>query len=215
METPIMIGIRAPRRQRGVALVVGLIFLVVVSLIATIGMRQSITQERMSGGLRNESLARSGAETAARAGEREVYDWYLTSNGTVLAGDAGATQGVYKLNATTATAFRNADPTSFYTSGSDQLPTASFDFRTASDYSARLADQPVYLMEDLGRVRPQGAGSAMEGGASGTENYEGSGGGSPAGNSDLRIYRVTARATGATATVVRTVETTYIARGKG
>ena len=205
----------APRRQRGVALVIGLIFLVLVSLIATVGMRQSITQERMAGGLRNDSLARSGAETGARAGEREIYDWYLSSNGTVLAGDDNASQGVFRKDASAAKTFRDADPNDFFTTGADVLPTALFDFGSATDYTARLAQQPVFLTEDLGRVRPQGAGTAMEGGATGTENYEGSGGGSPAGNSDLRIYRVTARATGGLGTVVRTVETTYIARSKG
>jgi type IV pilus assembly protein PilX len=215
MGTPSMNRHSSPRRQRGVALVIGLIFLVLVSLIATVGMRQSITQERMAGGLRNDSLSRSGAETAVRAGEREIYDWYLSSNGTVLAGDAGASQGVFRKDATTAKTFREADPNDFYTTGAEALPTSLFDYGTASDYTARLAEQPVFLTEDLGRVRPQGAGTAMEGGASGTENYEGSGGGSPAGNSDLRIYRVTARATGGLETVVRTVETTYIARSKG
>lgn len=202
-------------QQRGVALVMGLIFLVLISLIATVGMRQSITQERMAGGLRNDSLARSGAETAARAGEREIYDWYLSSNGTVLAGDEAASQGVFRKDATSAEAFREADPNEFYTASADVLPTAIVDYGATADYTARLAEQPVFLTEDLGRVRPQGAGTAMEGGASGTENYEGSGGGSPAGNSDLRIYRITARATGGLETVVRTVETTYIARSKG
>jgi type IV pilus assembly protein PilX len=204
-----------PHGQRGAALVMGLIFLVLISLIATVGMRQSVTQERMAGGLRNDSLARSGAETAARAGEREIYDWYLSSNGTVLAGDDAASQGVFRKDASNAEAFREADPNEFYTGSADVLPTALVDYGATADYTARLAEQPVFLTEDLGRVRPQGAGAAMEGGASGTENYEGSGGGSPAGNSDLRIYRITARATGGLETVVRTVETTYIARSKG
>lgn len=193
----------------------GLIFLVLISLIAAVGMRQSVTQERMAGGLRNDSLARSGAETAARAGEREIYDWYLTSNGTVLTGDESCSLGVCRKDAVTARNFREAAPADFYTAGADVLPTSLVDYAATSEYTARLAEQPVFVKEALGRVRPQGAGAAMEGGATGTENYEGSGGGSPAGNSDLRLYRVTARATGGLDTVVRTVETTYIARSKG
>jgi len=203
------------RPQRGAALVIALIFLIVVSLIATVGMRQSITQERMAGGLRNDSLARSGAETASRAGEREIYEWYLSSNGTVLAGDENASQGVWRRDASVAKTFREANPEVFFYNGADQLPSSLINFATTNQYTARLAQQPVYIIEDLGRVRPQGAGAGMEGGATGTENYEGSGGGSPAGNSDLRIYRITSRSTGGLETVVRTVETTYIARSKG
>lgn len=203
------------RPRRGAALVIALIFLILVSLIATVGMRQSITQERMAGGLRNDSLARSGAETASRAGEREIYEWYLSSNGTVLAGDENASQGVFRRDASVAKTFREADPDEFFYTGGDRLPTSLIDYGATTDYTARLAEQPVYLTEDLGRVRPQGAGAGMEGGATGTENYEGSGGGSPAGNSDLRIYRITSRSTGGLETVVRTVETTYIARSKG
>ena len=45
------------REQRGAALIVGLMFLVLITLLATIAMRQSITQERMAGGLRNATLA--------------------------------------------------------------------------------------------------------------------------------------------------------------
>jgi type IV pilus assembly protein PilX len=204
-----------PRRQRGAALVVGLIFLVLISLIATIGMRQSITQERMAGGLRNDSLARNSAETALRAGERWIYDWYLVSNGTVLRGDEAATQGVFNRDAVIAATFRQADPVTFFAVGANALPTGINDYTGSSNYTARLAEQPVFLTEDLGRVRPQGAGTAMEGGATGTENYEGSGGGSPVGNSDLYIFRITGRATGGLETVVRTVESTYIARAKG
>jgi type IV pilus assembly protein PilX len=196
-------------------LVVGLIFLVLISLIATVGMRQSITQERMAGGLRNDSLARNSAETAIRSGERGVYDWYLQSNGTVLIGDAAASQGVFKRDAAVAETFREADPVSFFDAGATALASTINDYVGSTDYTARLAEQPVFLTEELGRVRPQGAGTAMEGGATGTENYEGSGGGSPAGNSDLRIYRITGRATGGLETVVRTVESTYIARSKG
>lgn len=204
-----------PTRQRGAALVMGLIFLVLISLIAAVGMRQSVTQERMAGGLRNDSLARGGAETAARAAERRVFDWYLTSNGTVLTGSNACTGGVCRKDSPTARNFREASPVDFYTTGATPLPASLVNYGATPEATARLAEQPVYVLEVLGRVRPQGAGLAMEGGATGTENYEGSGGGSPAGNSDLRLFRVTARATGGLETVVRTVETTYVARSKG
>lgn len=202
---------RVPRRQRGVALVIGLIFLVVISLIATVGMRQSITQERMAGGLRQESLARSGAETAARAGERQLFDHYLTSNGTVR-GSGGAGNLAFYTNEQAAEDFRNARYEDFYTTGADPVDSSWLNLVSGPTTTAALARQPVFIIEELGPVRPPSSGPGGEGGASGGANYEGSGGGSPGGNSDLMLYRITARATGGVETVVRTVETTFVVR---
>jgi type IV pilus assembly protein PilX len=204
-----------PSRQRGVALVIGLIFLALVSLIATVGMRQSITQERMAGGLRNESLARAGAETAVRAAERELFDDYLTSNDAVRDADpTGGTDGIYTANAETVEEFREAPPDEFFTTGATALDTAIVDLEAPGEDTAALAEQPVFISEQLGRVRPAGTGTGMEGGSTGTENYQGTGGGSPAGNSDMYVYRLTGRATGGIDTIVRTVETTYLVRSK-
>jgi type IV pilus assembly protein PilX len=204
----------SPSRQRGVALVIGLIFLALVSLIATVGMRQSITQERMSGGLRNESLARAGAETAVRAAEREIFDYYLISNGTVRGSDPGGVDGLYTANSQIVEDFREASPEDFFTTGATVVDTAIVDLEAPGEYTAALAEQPVFISEQMGRVRPAGTGTGMEGGATGTENYEGTSGGSPAGNSDIYVYRLTGRATGGIDTIVRTVETTYLARSK-
>jgi type IV pilus assembly protein PilX len=201
-------------RQEGAALAVGLMFLILVTLLATVAMRQSITQERMAGGLRNVSLARNAAESALRAGERQLYTYYLRSNGAVLAGDASASQGVYKLSASQVEAFRSG--TGFYTTGGQAFNSTFHDYTSyGSAPTARLAQQPVFLIADIGRMRPAGAGTAGEGGVSGKEGYEGSSGGSPAGNADIRVYRITARATGGLDSVIRVTESTYAGRAKG
>lgn len=205
---------RLPRRQRGATLVVGLLFLVLMTLVATVAMRQSITQERMAGGLRNYSLARNGAESAARQAERSLFDYYLTSNGAVLVGDAIASQGVHMIGGVAA--YRADRALDGGVGPSTQFDSAIHDFTdTSAAATAALAAQPEFAIEDLGRVRPPGAGPQGEGGATGKENYEGSGGGSPAGNSDIRMYRVTAKSTGGLDTVTRTVETSYAGRAKG
>ena len=150
--------------------------------------------------------------------ERTIFDYYLTSNGAALVGDASVSQGVYNFESgstrSTVDTFRSAHD---YTDvGATTYNASMIDFTDASTQgSSRLAEQPAYLVEDLGRVRPPGAGLAGEGGSTGKENYEGSGGGSPAGNSDIRAYRVTARSTGGLATVVRVVESVYAGRAKG
>lgn len=203
-----------PRRQRGATLVVGLLFLVLMTLVATVAMRQSITQERMAGGLRNYSLARNGAESAARQAERSLFDYYLTSNGAVLVGDAIASQGVHMIGGVAS--YRTDRALDGGVGPSTQFDSSIHDFTdTSAMATAALAAQPEFAIEDLGRVRPPGAGPQGEGGATGKENYEGSGGGSPAGNSDIRMYRVTAKSTGGLDTVTRTVETSYAGRAKG
>lgn len=204
---------RSSNRQRGAALVVGLIFLALVSMIATVGMRQSIMQERMAGGLRQESLARAGAETGARAGERSLFDFFATSNG-VARGVGAVGDAVMRSNQATAIDFREAPLDEFFTTGATAVDEAMVDLVDGAPATAALAEQPVFIVEELGKVRPPESPAAGEGGATGSANYEGSGGVSPAGNADLYLYRITARATGGIDTVVRTVETTFVARKK-
>lgn len=194
------------RTQKGAALVVGLIFLVLVTLIATVGMRQSITQERMAGGLRNDSLARNSAESAQRQGERLIYDWYLQSNGAQIFGP-----GIYTLGNAAAATFRDADPTSFFTAGSLAYNPAINDYTSNPGFTSRLAQQPVYLIELGAPVRPAGA----PGGESGSTGMGGYASNEAQGNSHLYLFRVTARSTGGVGAVVRTVESTYVGIAKG
>lgn len=56
-------------RQRGAALAVGLIILVVLTLIGVQAMRSNIVQERMAGNMRERNVAFQAAEAALRVGE--------------------------------------------------------------------------------------------------------------------------------------------------
>lgn len=57
-------------RQAGVALITGLIFMVVLTLLALAAMRTTTLEERMSGNARDRDLAFQAAEAALRAGEQ-------------------------------------------------------------------------------------------------------------------------------------------------
>jgi Tfp pilus assembly protein PilX len=59
-------------QERGVALLVGLIVLLIISLLATHGMQSSILQEKMAANARNRAAAFEAAEGAARAAEALV-----------------------------------------------------------------------------------------------------------------------------------------------
>lgn len=71
------------RSQRGSALVISLVFLVVMTLIAVGAMRDTTLQERMAGNLRDRSLAFQAAEAALREGE----NWLLSPAGRLTAGN--------------------------------------------------------------------------------------------------------------------------------
>jgi type IV pilus assembly protein PilX len=57
------------RHQAGVALITGLIFLVMLTLIAITAMQSTTLEERMAGNARSRDLAFQGAEAAVRAAE--------------------------------------------------------------------------------------------------------------------------------------------------
>lgn len=61
-----------PKRQRGVALIVVLILLLVVTLLGLASMRGTLLEERMSGNLYDRSLSFQAAERALREGEALV-----------------------------------------------------------------------------------------------------------------------------------------------
>lgn len=58
--------------QRGAALVTGLIFMVVLTLLVVSAMRGTLLEEKMSGNARDANLAFQSAEAALRAGEQEL-----------------------------------------------------------------------------------------------------------------------------------------------
>lgn len=67
-----MIRIQATTRsdQSGVALITGLIFLVLLTIIGVTAMQTTMLEERMAGNLRDENLAFQAAEAGLRAGEK-------------------------------------------------------------------------------------------------------------------------------------------------
>src|SRR5689334_8340771 len=121
--------LRAPAtRQRGAALVVGLMFLILLTLLATVAMRQSITQERLA--------------------ERQIYTFFLRSNGTSFTCDEQVLQGLYCPSDSRASAFRDYRG---YTATNAQLyPSGRHDFTdTNATPTAALSSQPAFILTDL------------------------------------------------------------------
>lgn len=73
----------APGRQQGMALIMGLIILLVMTLVSISAMRGTMMQERMTGAFAGQQLAFQAAEAALRQAEREL------SGSSIPIGSAG------------------------------------------------------------------------------------------------------------------------------
>ncbi|MED5388441.1 MAG: PilX N-terminal domain-containing pilus assembly protein [Pseudomonadota bacterium] len=71
-----MIGVnperKLQRKQRGAALLMGLVLLLIMTLLGISAMRGTTLQERMAGALHEQNLALQSAESALRAGEKAL-----------------------------------------------------------------------------------------------------------------------------------------------
>lgn len=198
-----------PRRpQSGAALAIGLVFLVVLSLSLVMAFRASILQERMAGGLRNESLAEGAAESALRAGEEWLWGWVTANpNRMLLPGENDFVFSAESLN-TYVEGFR-ADR-EWRAEGAEYG-----DESIADTEDGELAQQPRFIIEVMGEgeARPEGLGRGGPAGVSGglvTHTGGGGGGGYGSGSTDtVMYYRITARATGGTEGMVRVLESTF------
>ncbi|WP_386070069.1 PilX N-terminal domain-containing pilus assembly protein [Tahibacter sp. UC22_41] len=198
-----------PGRSQGFVLVTALIFLALILLLGLAASRGSQMLNAVAANERAASMAESGANAALRRAEKRLFDFYKVANGRALVGDTTASLGVYSAEAAAANPSFAAfiTPQRWSVTGATKVPGSEVDF-TGADATARLAQQPVYMIEDLGPARPSGAGSARESGATGGANYFGSSGMS-GGNATLRVYRITAKSTGPNGQLVKTLQSVY------
>lgn len=71
-------------RQTGFILPVAMIFLVSLTIMAVMGIKTALLQERSAGGERDQTRARQAAERALRIAEIEIYEELSVSDETVM-----------------------------------------------------------------------------------------------------------------------------------
>jgi type IV pilus assembly protein PilX len=209
MERPRMLSTRAIRghgrqhSQRGVVMVIALIFLLLLTILAVSASGNSLLQERMSGGLRNAQQAQMSAETALRGAEWKLWSSSGTAGAHLRCGTAVPGE-CYIFDAANpiAAVVKFRTQAGWVTNGATTYKAAS----SAVDYTAlangRLAENPLYMIEDMGPETPPGvSGSLHESGATGSNT-----------STARHIYRITARASGGNANTVRVLETTFSAK---
>lgn len=215
---------RFPRRarERGVVLFVALVFLILLTLLAIGASSGSLLQQRMIAATRSAQLATMSGDTALRGAEWQLWSSAATVGNVFTCGTAAieTTTGCVKYDPSSALYGTNGAVTQFRTGNNAWLslagpitykgPTGSYDFTNNpipddTTASPNVAQNPQYIVEDMGLVKPPGSGPQHESGVTGPNN-----GG--AGHINIHVYRITARATGGTQNTVRVVQSTFDAQ---
>jgi type IV pilus assembly protein PilX len=190
--------------QRGAVLVIALIFLLLLTILAISASNRSLLQQRMAGGLLNAQRAEMSAQTALRG-----IEWLLWSTSNMV----GA-----KPNCDLITAcYNESDPShppnpdvvnvrtkpGWVTAGSAEYLGLAGSINFTTPEHGNLAENPRYIIEDLGSSRPPGSGALTECGTTGACS----------GNDQkgiYEVYRITARAMGGDPNTVRVLESTFM-----
>lgn len=205
----------SPRQERGVVLVVALIFLLLLTILAISATGRSLLQERMAGGLRNAQQAGISADNALRGAEWRLWTSTSKVGGRLncLMGSISSDDGCTIYNPGNPPYTASGDVTKFQTSQgwvsgigkAYKGPGDSIDYTSSSLGTAQLAENPVYIIEDMGRELAPGTGPQHESGDTGPNNIG-------PGQVNTHIFRITARATGANQNTVRALQSTFDAQ---
>ena len=126
-------------KQAGIALIMSLIFLVLLTLLVVSAMKGSVLQERMAGNTRDRMLAFQAAEAALRTGDGSLGNAGLPSGSGIY----------YAINSSPAAAYTTSTQWITYpwSSSAAMLPAGSIGGVTA---------QPQYVIERLTTSSPNG-----------------------------------------------------------
>lgn len=207
MTSPQAQAIHFSGNQRGAVLFVALIFLILLTLLAVTAASTSILQEKMTGGMRNRQLSLSGAESTVRGAEAVLWQLSFDASQPLppCIDDSGSQLCVYRPTPSGGLlgyiqSFRSEkqwDPTTPLSG----YFTYAHAMTGLGEETANLADQPRFVIEDLGPAVPPGAGQQL-----GTRDRELT---SLVGRHEW--YRITARSPGGSDAVVRAAESVYSA----
>lgn len=174
--------------QRGIALVTGLLFMVVLTLIALSALKTTSLEERMAGNARDQGLAFEAAEAGVRDALRYIALHNLTPANPFVAGCAAGLCQNDPVTPIWQTISANDDWTSNKT-------LAYSGTAMTIDGSKPLANQPHYIIELLPSASPPGFSMNQGKGLSG---------------SDVIPFRVTSHGWGVNAQTQVTVQTVIL-----
>jgi type IV pilus assembly protein PilX len=170
-------------RQKGTALIVALIFLLILTILGVTAMGTSTLEEKMAGNAKEQNLAFQSAEAALRAGEL----WLQTQISKPTFPNVA--NGLY---VTTTTAVEVWDSVNW--DGANVVVYPGTPGAPATGALGDVSTMPKYIIEDLGEVPEEGGSKVMP------TDYKGKG---------ATLMRITARGTGGTDSAVSMVQSAY------
>ena len=151
-----------PSHQSGAALITGLIFLVVLTMIGITAARMSTLEERMSGNMRDRSIAMQSAERALRDAEQDISGPAAGSTrNPAISGIsdfvAACTAGLCYNGANGNANGVDWNVTPVWTLVSmTAAPSIAYGVNTPAADIAGLSAQPRYIIEGIRRMPPGG-----------------------------------------------------------
>lgn len=183
--------IPVPARQRGIALVMALVFLLLLTLMGIAALNTTSLEEKMAGNVKDRNLAFQAAESALILAENWIYTRiskpYFPNNSIGLylpdSGIAGDPDGV-----------ANWDENIWDGINVVTYPCTPGTSSGCGTKLGKVNNQPKYIIEDIDEV-PESGGSLVQ-----ETKYKSKG---------TTILRITARGTGGTDAAVVMVQSTY------
>jgi len=212
---------RRPRigSQRGAALIVGLIMLLLMTMVGVAGMRDTLLQEKMAGNMRDREMALQAAESALRAAEislngatapaisnaNGMYDLATTAGATATQRKSGSTMvSEPKFWGSVWNWYGNGNYITYGSVGTvRQLPMLN-----PALASQGILEQPRYVIEKMDSSLTN-RGEYTSGGGSTTMVTEADLGSVEDTATVVPDYRITARGVGATADAVVILQSTF------
>ena len=190
--TPCPDRILIPTRQRGMVLVLALVFLLLLTLLGITALNTTSLEEKMAGNVKDRNLAFQAAESALTLAESWINAqigkpvFPNTSIGLYLpdTGISGDPDSVDNWNENIWT-------------GSNVVAYPNTPGQTGSGTLGKISAQPKYIIEDMGEIE-ESSGSLTF-----ATDYKGSKKGS------TTVLRITASGTGGTSAAVVMVQSTY------
>ncbi len=170
-------------RQGGIALVLALVFLLLLTIIGIAALNTTSLEEKMAGNVKDRNLAFQAAESALALGE----NWIYTQIGKPVFPNNSA--GLYVPNNTTP----NWDSVT-WTGSSNLVTYPNTPSASGSGSLGKVYSQPKYIIEDMGEKTETGGSLVL------STSYKGKG---------ATVLRITARGTGGTDAAVVMLQSTY------
>lgn len=180
-----------PARQRGIALIMAIVMLVIATLAGIAGIRNSSLQEKLAGNLYDRAIAMQAAEAALNAAEIRIV---TTDRNTLLTDTTivNCTNAEVSCPAIPANAFNN-----------DATGWTTLDNATTTNASLKADTNPQYFIQYLG-MKNSNAVTDTEQSANPLQ-YGATGGGTGSDSPQNATYRVIARSAQPTANNDRSI----------